>query len=73
MPRRRPAARTTKPSGRRAAQKVCEQEVARRIAHLPLKEGLEAWKRETGKSQAALYRRLDELKQGDSHFLTSAG
>jgi hypothetical protein len=48
-----------------------ELDIVRRIASLPPQERLEEWKKETGKSQAALYRRLEELKQGDfslSHF-----
>jgi hypothetical protein len=64
--------RVIQPTGRRAEQKATELEVVRRIAHLPPQERLEAWEKETGKSQAALYRRLGELKRGASHFLTSA-
>lgn len=54
--------------GLRAQQKDKEFEVLRQIADLPAPERLAVWVRETGKSQAALYRRLGELPRGDSHF-----
>jgi hypothetical protein len=54
------------PKGRRAMRAEDELAVARRIAHLPTQERLEVWKRETGRSQASLYRRLGEVSQG--HF-----
>ena len=59
--------------GVRAAQKSKEFEVLRNIAALPAAERLAIWQKETGKSQAALYRRLTELNAGDSHFSQSAG
>jgi hypothetical protein len=46
----------------RSERKHREQTLARRLAALPRQERLSVWKAETGKSQAALYRRLDELK-----------
>ena len=45
--------------------------VARQIANLPRQERLAVWRRETGKSEPALYRRLDELRASASRFLTS--
>jgi hypothetical protein len=42
----------------RAARKENELAIARRIAHLPRKERLEVWQKETGKSEPALYRCL---------------
>jgi hypothetical protein len=47
-----------------------ERAIARRIAQLPRKERLAAWKKETGKSEPALYRRLNEIGVGSrfSHF-----
>jgi hypothetical protein len=50
-----------KPKGVRAERKGNELTLVRRIAALPPQERLNAWKVETGKSQAALYRRLGEL------------
>jgi hypothetical protein len=52
----------------RAERKDRELAVVRRIAHLPPQERLVVWKKETGKSQAALYRRLEELRRASSHF-----
>lgn len=64
--------RVVPPSGVRAVQKNKELELLRRIAAMPAPERLEAWTRETGKSQAALYRRLGELGGADSHFSQQA-
>jgi hypothetical protein len=47
----------------RAARANRELDVARRIAKLPAQEQLEVWKKETGKSRAAMYRRLSQLSQ----------
>jgi hypothetical protein len=52
------------PVGVRAVRKQRELDLVRHIADLPPRERLDAWRRETGKSQAALYRRLEE----NSHF-----
>jgi hypothetical protein len=52
----------------RSERKSNELQVVRRIAGLPPQERLEVWAKETGKSQAALYRRLSELKGSDSHI-----
>jgi hypothetical protein len=52
----------------RAARKEQEQDIARRIMSLPPQERLQAWKNETGKSQPALYRRLNEVQQSYSRF-----
>jgi hypothetical protein len=60
------------PVGVRAEQKAREHELLRRIAGLPPQDRLAAWMSETGKSQAALYRRLAELGGDDSHFSQSA-
>jgi hypothetical protein len=57
--------------GVRAGRKNIEFEVLRRAAGLPPQEQLAVCKLETGKSQAALYRRLAELGGVDSqnsHF-----
>lgn len=54
--------------GVRAQRKQQELDVLRRIAGLPAQERLQEWMRTTGKSKAALYRRLGELSQF-SHFL----
>jgi hypothetical protein len=51
----------------RAVRNDHELAIVRRIAHLPRQERLVAWKRETGKSEAALYRRLTNVSQ-NSHF-----
>lgn len=51
----------------RAGKKSAEQEVARKIADLEPAARLAAWREATGKSQAALYRRLAELAdQGEA-------
>ena len=52
----------------RAERKGRELAIARRIADLPPLERLEVWKKETGKSRPALYRRLEDLKKEPSHF-----
>ena len=49
-------------AGVRGKRKEWEFAVLRRIANLPTQERLDVWKQETGKSQAAMYRRLDEMK-----------
>jgi hypothetical protein len=54
--------------GVRAEQKSKEFAVLRQTAGLSPQERLAVWVRETGNSQAALYRRLAELGAGDSHF-----
>src|SRR5262249_15623298 len=46
--------------GVRAERKNRELELVRRIANLPRQERLEIWRKETGKSEPALYRRLEE-------------
>lgn len=51
--------------GIRAQKKEGETEVARQIAHLPGPERLAAWRERTGKSRAALYRRLADLGVSD--------
>lgn len=38
-----------------------EREIAAQIKDLPREERLRAWQEKTGKSEAALYRRLSEL------------
>jgi hypothetical protein len=53
--------------GIRSLQKEEEWDIVRRIEKLPVKERLAVWQKETQKSQAALYRRLAELKI-NSHF-----
>ena len=58
------------PWGSRAGQKAKEVEIASRIAALPVQEWLDTWVRETGKSQAALYRRLEEAKRSSSQFFS---
>jgi hypothetical protein len=52
----------------RARTKAQEHAIIRSTAGLPPRERLSAWKKETGKSQAAYYRRLNEV---DSHFSPS--
>jgi hypothetical protein len=56
--------------GVRARTKENELAVVRRIVDLPNQERLDAWKKETGKSPAAFYRRLAEHSQ-DSHYRRS--
>jgi hypothetical protein len=51
----------------RSARTEQEQEIARRTMHLAPQERLQVWKHETGKSQPALYRRLQEV-QSLSHI-----
>jgi hypothetical protein len=58
-----------KPGGR-AERKQAELALVRRIAGLAPQERLAVWQQETGKSQAALYRRLDDLKGLASTALT---
>jgi len=57
------------PIGIRAHRKAAELERAREIADLPVSEQLETWRSRTGKSQAAMYRRLAELGVQDSDQL----
>ncbi len=60
-------------TGIRATQKSRELNILRQIGGLPPQERLDIWKKETGKSQPALYRRLKELDNIDSqisHFTT---
>jgi hypothetical protein len=53
----------------RAMQKALELDLVRRIVALPPQQRLAAWQAETGKSPAALYRRLAELQaEADSQF-----
>ena len=60
-------------TGIRAATKSSELVFVKSIEQLPPQDRLEAWVKETGKSKAALYRRLDELKdEGAVSLLTSA-
>lgn len=56
----------SKGGGVRAQTMDKELEVARRIANLPTRERLEAWKNETGKSRPVLYRRLADLAGAES-------
>jgi hypothetical protein len=51
------------PSTSLAERKEEERQLVRRIAVLAPQERLQIWKRETGKSQAALYRRLAEASR----------
>jgi hypothetical protein len=61
---------TLGPKGRsRSERKGLELALVHRIAHLPPKERLQIWQKETGKSQAALYRRLEESRAVVTHFL----
>jgi hypothetical protein len=46
----------------RSARKSAEVAIARQIAHLPRPQRVAAWKKETGKSEPALYRRLKEVE-----------
>ncbi len=46
-----------------AVGKERERAVARNIADLPLEQRVAVWKRETGKSQATLYRVLEEVRK----------
>jgi hypothetical protein len=55
--------------GVRAAYKDKEFGVLRQIASLPPQERLEIWTKETGKSQAALYRRLPFKERVLAEFL----
>jgi hypothetical protein len=57
---------TSERPGMRAQRKDAEIALVRRIRNLPAQARLAIWQKETGKSQAALYRRLEELK--GSHF-----
>lgn len=50
----------------RESRKGTEIAIVQKIAGLPPQKRLQAWVEETGKSQAALYRRLNELH--NSHF-----
>jgi hypothetical protein len=59
------------PRGVREETRERELALVGRIANLPHPERLEIWRRETGKSQAAFYRRLGE--QGDSQDSQLAG
>lgn len=61
------------PLGSRAGQKAQEVEIASRIAGMPFQERLDTWIRETGKSQAALYRRLEDAKRSSSQFFSLSG
>jgi hypothetical protein len=54
----------------RSSRKSEELALVRRIAELPAQKRLQLWTKETGKSQAALYRRLEETRAG-SHIITS--
>jgi hypothetical protein len=47
----------------RAARKARELDIVKGIASMAPQERLVVWQKETGKSQAALYRRLDELAE----------
>jgi len=55
----------------RAARKAAEQQIASEIKDLPREERARAWRERTGKSEPALYRRLRELEQSDSHKVRS--
>jgi hypothetical protein len=50
-----------------AERKARELAVVRRIVDLPPQQRLESWKTETGKSQAALYRRIEDLNKERSN------
>jgi transposase len=54
------------PAGIRAQTKARELAIARELGELDPKERLHAWRAKTGKSQAALYRRLMELGRVDA-------
>ena len=54
--------------GIRSERKAKECSVLQRIAALPTQERLAAWVSETGKSQAAMYRRLGEISGDDSQI-----
>jgi hypothetical protein len=47
-----------------AERKANELAIARRIARVPRQERAEVWKKETGKSEKGLYRRLEDLTNG---------
>jgi hypothetical protein len=47
----------------RSQRKTEELDIVREIAGLPCNDRLAAWIQRTGKSQAAMYRRLDDLKK----------
>lgn len=67
--------RTVASPGRLSRDQRRQNELAvlKRIANLPRLERLSAWKKATGKSQAALYRRMGELNaETTAEFLTSA-
>jgi hypothetical protein len=51
----------------RAQRKARELDLIRKIEELPVPQRLEAWIAETGKSQSALYRRIQDLGR-NSHF-----
>jgi len=54
--------------GARARKKRHELEIAREVAEMSRDERLKVWHAKTGKSEPALYRRLRELAQADSHI-----
>lgn len=58
----------------RATRKANELALVARLGNLPPQERLSVWKKETGKSPAAYYRRSEELKTTSkiSHILTLA-
>jgi hypothetical protein len=55
--------------GKREAMKLREQEILRGLVDLPKAERLVQWKAQTGKGQASMYRRLDELSRADLALL----
>jgi hypothetical protein len=65
------------PAPRRAERVEDERAFLRGLTSLPRREKLEAWKAATGKSQAAMYRRLKELGESEkvrkSQILTLPG
>ena len=71
MLRSRMQERVVAPAGNyvpRSVQKANELEIARRVANLPRQERFATWKKETGKSESAMYRRLKELGHESSHY-----
>jgi hypothetical protein len=54
--------------GLKAQEHARELDVLRRIIHLPRQERLDAWKRETGKSQPTMYRRMADFGLSDSQL-----
>jgi hypothetical protein len=54
--------------GVRARRKNREYEVLRQTTGLSTQDRLAVWMKETGRSRAALYRRLDELEQAESQI-----